>query len=74
MAVSFFVYTFVHILQQVIFILNSINMAIPSSKIISALSLNVWNTLEVSELSAGVYTVQSFNASSKGNSIRFVKL
>lgn len=43
-------------------------------KIISALSLNVWNTLEVSELSAGVYTVQSFNASSKGNSIRFVKL
>ena len=43
-------------------------------KIISALSLNVWNTLEVSDLSAGVYTIHPFNSTSKGNSIRFVKL
>lgn len=43
-------------------------------KIISALSLNVWNTLEVTDLSSGVYTLHPFNSSSKGNSIRFVKL
>ena len=43
-------------------------------KIISALSLNVWNTLEVNDLSSGVYTLHPFNSSSKGNSIRFVKL
>ena len=43
-------------------------------KIISALSMNVWNTLEVSDLSAGVYTIHPFNFTSKGNSIRFVKL
>jgi hypothetical protein len=43
-------------------------------RIISALSLNVWNTLEISDLSSGVYNIHPFNSTSKGNSIRFIKL
>jgi hypothetical protein len=43
-------------------------------KTISSLSLNVWNTLEISDLSTGVYTIHPFNQAGSGTAFRFVKL